>query len=187
MKQSRRSIKPSASCQYGMYASCGCCARNANRVSFICKKDMRKRLTCNWIALTYDWWLSSHCGKNAKKAERTIRQSVIRGNGTTTWLISTRMCGSSNAGWRYIARRATVDTVIERSPLPAGQWHEVQDGENLRMISRQYFGTNRNWRTLQMVNDVSMYPRPGTKVWISSGDLSTLEVTQDDQHLALSK
>lgn len=69
----------------------------------------------------------------------------------------------------------------EQRPAPeapptaaAGAWHIVQPGENLRVLARHYFGSSRCWRTLQVVNDVGMYPKVGTRLYIGSGDLSLL-------------
>lgn len=47
-----------------------------------------------------------------------------------------------------------------------GQWHLVEAGEDLRTISRRYYGSGRQWRVLQVANDVGLEPRPGLRLWI---------------------
>jgi hypothetical protein len=57
---------------------------------------------------------------------------------------------------------------IEREAAPAegGMWHLVQDGENLRQISKRYYGNSNQWRAIQLTNDVSSYPEEGYRLWI---------------------
>lgn len=50
--------------------------------------------------------------------------------------------------------------------LPSGRWHRVAPGESLRSLADYYYGSGRNWRTLQVANDVDLHPPVGTALWI---------------------
>ncbi len=47
-----------------------------------------------------------------------------------------------------------------------GLWHTVTDGETLRTIARNYYGTSRLWRAVQLANDVPQRPAHGTRLWL---------------------
>jgi hypothetical protein len=49
---------------------------------------------------------------------------------------------------------------------PGGIWHRVGADEDLRSIARRYYGSGREWRTVQLANDVGMQPEPGCEIWI---------------------
>ena len=52
------------------------------------------------------------------------------------------------------------------APGPGGIWHRVAPDEDLRTIARRYYGSGREWRTLQLANDVGMQPPAGCELWI---------------------
>lgn len=55
----------------------------------------------------------------------------------------------------------------ERSVDPhSGLWHRSSHGETLRSIASHYYGSARQWRTLQIANSAAMVPPSGTLLWI---------------------
>lgn len=54
-----------------------------------------------------------------------------------------------------------------------GCWHQVQEGETLRSISRDYFGSVRYWRLIQQSNGADIQPASGSALWIPSAFGST--------------
>ena len=48
----------------------------------------------------------------------------------------------------------------------SGVWHRTSEGETLRSIATQYYGSTRQWRTLQIANSVALVPSPNTRLWI---------------------
>lgn len=56
-----------------------------------------------------------------------------------------------------------LDLVAEHG---AGRWHVVRPGENLRTIADDLYGRARAWRTIQLANDVGLYPAVGSRLWI---------------------
>jgi len=59
-------------------------------------------------------------------------------------------------------------TVLEPlSPQESpGVWHQVREGDTLRSISRSYYGTARNWRVIQLANEVEVPLPQGRALWI---------------------
>ena len=54
----------------------------------------------------------------------------------------------------------------ETAPRAGGRWYVVQEGENLRLISQQFYGSAYHYRIIQLSNDVGLYPQPGQRLWI---------------------
>ena len=54
------------------------------------------------------------------------------------------------------------------SVASGGCWHQVQEGETLRSISRDYFGSVRYWRLIQQSNGADVQPASGSALWIPS-------------------
>lgn len=58
-----------------------------------------------------------------------------------------------------------VDTVAE-PVVSAGHWHRVVAGETLRSVAQRYYGSSRQWRTVQIANGADLHPAVGTVLWI---------------------
>ncbi|TVR43953.1 MAG: LysM domain-containing protein [Planctomycetota bacterium] len=78
----------------------------------------------------------------------------------------------------------STQTPLMEQPAPRsqGMWHEVQEGETLRSVAEAYYGSARQWRTLQIANNAAQRPQPGDRLWIPGlrdemDDLSELAVT----------
>ena len=77
--------------------------------------------------------------------------------------------GQTSSG--VAVEQASAGLIEESAALPTqidsgGCWHQVQEGETLRSISRDYFGTARQWRFIQQANGVDPVPVAGTALWI---------------------
>ena len=54
---------------------------------------------------------------------------------------------------------------VKLDPL-IGIWHSCQQGETLRSIAMDYYGSAREWRTLQIANSAPLIPEVNTLLWI---------------------
>ena len=81
------------------------------------------------------------------------------------WCVVAALC-LLTGGIALMASPPSAEPDAEPLREPAGCWHVVDEGENLRVLARRYYGSGRLWRTIQLANDVGQYPEAGRRVWI---------------------
>ena len=64
------------------------------------------------------------------------------------------------------SREAAVREPAIELDVQRGVWHTCKAGESLRSISLHYYGSVREWRTLQIANSAPLVPEPNTLLWI---------------------
>ena len=63
-------------------------------------------------------------------------------------------------------REDDMTEVEPRLDLKEGTWHTSKKGETLRTIAMHYYGSARQWRTIQIANSAPLVPESQTLLWI---------------------
>ena len=68
----------------------------------------------------------------------------------------------------HVVGSSAEEQTASAASVDSGRWHTVAEGETLRSIARQHYGSSRLWRMLQVANNTEGLPRTGQRLWLPS-------------------